>query len=157
MADRYTFPVDASAILLFARSVGDGNPIYWDPEYARSTEVGTIIAPPTFVQSGAHWDPDWPLDLLRPGRKPRERSGGGGGNMGRGLHAEQHFEYLHPVRVGDTLTAVRRQGESWEKEGRRGGKLRFSETITEYYNQDGVLCVRARSVGVQTERAVDQS
>jgi hypothetical protein len=32
----------------------------------------------------------------------------------------------------------------------------FSESVTEYRNQDGVLCVTATSVGVQTERAVDQ-
>ena len=43
-----------------------------------------------------------------------------------------------------------------EKEGRRGGKLMFSESITEYRNQKGVLCVTATSVGVQTEKAVEQ-
>ena len=54
------------------------------------------------------------------------------------------------------MTVTTRPGERWEKQGRRGGTLKFSETITEYRNQDGTLCVTARSVGVQTERAVDQ-
>ncbi len=56
----------------------------------------------------------------------------------------------------DTLTVTTKPGKRWEKEGRRGGKLMFSESVTEYRNQDGVLCVTATSVGVQTERAVDQ-
>ena len=49
MADR-KFPVEATHIMMFARSVNDGNPIYSDEEYAKTTEVGKIIAPPTFAQ-----------------------------------------------------------------------------------------------------------
>jgi hypothetical protein len=49
-----------------------------------------------------------------------------------------------------------RPGETWEKQGRRGGKLIFSEMITEYFKEDGELAVRARSVGVRTERVVEK-
>ena len=38
------FPVEASHILMFARSVGDYNEIYADEEYAQTTEPGSIIA-----------------------------------------------------------------------------------------------------------------
>ena len=41
------FPVEASHIMMFARSVADDNQIYYDDEYAKTTEPGTIIAPPT--------------------------------------------------------------------------------------------------------------
>jgi hypothetical protein len=158
MADSFEFPVDRTQVMLFARSLRDINPVYWDPGHPETKARGGIIVPPTFVQCSAHWQPDYPLDLTRPrpeGAQPR-REGGGGGGLGRGLHAEQHYEYHHPIHVGDTLTVTTRPGKQWEKEGRRGGKLRFSETVTEYRNQDGVLCVTATSVGVQTERAVDQ-
>lgn len=161
MAEGYEFPVDRTAVMLFARSLGDIRPEYSDPDDPATKALGGIVVPPTFVQSSAHWQPDYPLDLTRP-RKPGASSrssggdGGGGGGLGRGLHAEQHYEYHHPIHAGDTLTVTTRPGERWEKQGRRGGKLLFSETITEYRNQDGVLCVTARSIGVQTERAVDQ-
>ncbi len=161
MAEGFEFPVDRTQVMLFARSVLDIRPEYSDPNDAATKAVGGIVVPPTFVQSSAHWDPNNPLDLTRPrkGAAPvhrGERPGGGGGGLGRGLHAEQHYEYHQPIHAGDTLTVTNRAGERWEKEGRRGGKLLFSESITEYRNQDGVLCVTARSVGVQTERAVDQ-
>ena len=52
------------------------------------------------------------------------------------------------------LTATTTPGERWEKQGRRAGVLVFSESITEYRDQDGELVVTARSVGVRTERAV---
>ena len=55
------FPIEAGHIMMFARSVGDPNPVYYDEGRARSTEVGRIIAPPTFVQASAQFDPDYPL------------------------------------------------------------------------------------------------
>ena len=73
--------------------------------------------------------------------------------MARGLHAEQHYEYHRHLRPGDVLRAETRPGSTWEKEGRRAGKLVFSEMITEYRDQDDELVITARSVGVRTERA----
>ncbi len=159
------FPVEASHIMMFARSVADDNQIYYDDEYAKTTEPGTIIAPPTFVQASAQFDPDY---SLRPkvgapwfgsGKEPsgikRESSGGGGGGGG-GLHAEQHYEYHRHPKPGDIRTGETKPGKTWEKEGRRSGKLVFSESITEYRDQNGELVVTARGVGVRTERPVDQ-
>ena len=187
------FPIEFGHVMMFARSIGDPNPIYHDPDYAATTEAGGVIAPPTFVQASAQFNPDYGLrphpgrpwhgsgkhasGLRRPAGSGEERSGSGeqrsgsgeersgsgeagggrsaGGGGGSGLHAEQHYTYHRPVRVGDVLSATSRRGESWEKEGRRAGKLVFSETITEYTNQDGELVVTARSVGVRTERPVE--
>ena len=41
------FPIEASHIWMFARAIGDSNLIYSDDAHAASTEVGSIIAPPT--------------------------------------------------------------------------------------------------------------
>jgi hypothetical protein len=59
------------------------------------------------------------------------------------------------MRVGMRLTVTSRPGKSWEKEGKRGGKLRFTETITEYRDERGELVVAATSVGIITEKAVE--
>jgi hypothetical protein len=164
------FPVEAGHIMMFARAVGDYNPVYQDAESPAARAVGGVIAPPTFVQSVAHYDPEYPL-RPRPGvpwfgsgapvrpRNPepaasRSRGGSGGGG-GTGLHAEQHFEYHRPLHAGETLTISTRPGESWEKIGRRGGQLHFMESITEYRGADGELVVTARSVGVRTSQTVE--
>jgi hypothetical protein len=157
------FPVEASHIMMFARSVGDDNQIYYDAEYAKTTEPGAIIAPPTFAQSSAQFDPDY---FLRPkvgqpwfgsGKEAtgvkRESTGGGGG--GGGLHAEQHFEYHRHLKPGDVLTATVKPGNVWEKASKRAGKLVFTESVTEYRDQQGELVITARGVGVRTERPVD--
>ena len=57
-------------------------------------------------------------------------------------------------RIGSS--ADPREGETWEKSGKRGGKLIFSETITEYRDQNGELVVTARGVGVRTEKIIEQ-
>ena len=163
------FSVEASHIMMFARSVGDGNPIYYDEEHAKNAEPGSIIAPPTFAQASAQFDPDY---SLRPqisgdgwfgsggkpsGAKPREGGGGGGsGGGGGGLHAEQRFVYHRHIKPGDVLSATTRPGNTWEKQGRRSGKLVFSESVTEYRDQNGELVITATGVGVRTERPVDQ-
>ena len=174
------FPIEAGHVLMFARSIGDPNPVYADEEQAKESEVGGLVAPPTFVVAGAQFDPDYGLrpKIGRPwfgsGRTPsglqrgsdggegQGQSGDGGGGRerrsrgaGSGLHAEQHFEYHQPLRVGDVLSATTKPGKRWEKEGRRAGTLVFSESITEYRNQRGELVVTARSVGVRTERPVE--
>jgi acyl dehydratase len=159
------FPIEAGHIMMFARSIGDPNPVYFDETYARASEVGAIIAPPTFVQASAQFDDDYPLrpkigaPWFGSGRAPTgvQRSSGasGGSGGGTGLHAEQHYTYHRPLRVGDVLTATTRPGERWEKVGRRAGKLVFAETITEFRDEDGELVVTARGVGVRTERVVE--
>ncbi|HEY7106386.1 MAG TPA: MaoC family dehydratase N-terminal domain-containing protein [Acidimicrobiia bacterium] len=163
------FPIEAGHILLFARSIGDPNPVYAGAEKAGSEDV-RVIAPPTFAQASAQFDPEY---FLRPQlgkrwfgsgtdasgsntkRAPEAgegRAGGGGaGSVGAGLHAEQHFEYHRHLVPGDVLSATTRPGERWEKQG-RSGKLVFSETVTEYRDATGELVITARSVGVQTER-----
>ena len=160
------FPVEASHIMMFARSIADDNQIYYDDDYAQDTEPGTIIAPPTFAQASAQFDSEYFLrpkigeDWFGSGKEPTgikktESSEGGGGGGGGGLHAEQHFEYHRHLKPGDVLTATNKQGETWEKESKRAGKLVFSESITEYRDQDGELVITARGVGVRTERPVD--
>jgi acyl dehydratase len=144
---------------MFAASLLDMNPVYHDPEKAKATEVGGIIAPPTFGQAVAQFDPNFPL-RPKPGEKWFGSGKGPTGIDGKPpssgtLHAEQHFEYHRPLRPGDVLTVERRPGKTWEKESKRAGKLKFTETITEYRDQKGELVLTARNVGVKTERPVD--
>jgi acyl dehydratase len=173
-----SFPIEASHILMFARAVNDPNPIYSDAEYAAKSETGGIIPPPTFTQSSAQFDPDYflrpkigqpwfgsgkePSGAIRRPAQPAQAGGAGGGEArpsgaaAGGLHAEQHFEYHLPVLAGDVLSAETKPGKTWEREGRRGGKLHFSESVTEYRNQRGELVVTARGVGVRTEKVIEQ-
>ena len=54
------------------------------------------------------------------------------------------------------LSAVNTPGDSWEKESKRAGVLKFNESITEYRDQNGELVITARSVGVVTEKVIEK-
>src|SRR2546423_214408 len=145
------YPVEASDILFFARAIGDQNPIYADAEYAANQEVGGVIAPPTFFTASSEFDPDYPLrpepgESCASGSTPRGR---GPGDSDPALHAEEHYEYHRPVRAGEVLTVTPREGETWVKIGRRGGRLTFTSLIDEYRDADGELVVTARTVVVR--------
>ena len=47
------FLIEASHIMMFARSIGDDNPIYYDEDHKSESGSEGIIAPPTFAQSSA--------------------------------------------------------------------------------------------------------
>lgn len=169
MDDGYVFPVDLTSIMLFASAIGETNPIYYDEDYAAKTPLGGVIAPPSFAVAGSHWDPDYFLKGVRriPAPKPRpepespapasdaDEGGGGGGGLSRVLHGEQRFVYHKPMRPGMRLTVTQHRGKSWEKEGRRGGTMRFSEFVTEYRDEQGELVTTAVNVGIVTGKAVE--
>ncbi len=155
------FPIDESHIVQFARAVGDPNPIYNDPTFAATTIVGAIVAPPTFMMASDHFEPAY-TRRPQPGERwfgsGREASGTAGADAApqqTGFHAEQLFTYhRHPV-VGDVLSGRTHPGNVWHKDGRRGGRLRFRETVTEYVDAQGLPVITATFVGVTTENLVD--
>jgi hypothetical protein len=136
-ADRFT--VEPGHVMQFARAVGD---LAAGPD---------APVPPTFLMASAHYDPEYrlrPLDGAKwwgSGRGPGVALEGTGG-----LHAEQHFTYHRPVRVGETLTVSQRDGETWTKQG-RSGTLHFREWFTEFRDDAGDPVVTMRGVGVRQE------
>jgi acyl dehydratase len=151
------FPVEATHILMFARAIGDENPVYCDPDSPEAREFGGVLAPPTFTMAASQFDPDYDLRPVlgepwfgsgrEPSGAPREASGR--------LHAEQHFEYHRPLRAGEVLAETERPGSTWQKPSRRGGTLTFQERVVDYTDVGtGELVVTARFVTVLPERAV---
>lgn len=155
MADEKTiiFPVEATHIMMFRRSIGDHS--------VPDTGLEAAAAPPTFPRAVAQFDPDYHLRI----KKDVAWFGSGKSASGvegkppssGGLHAEQHFEFARPMRPGDVLTVTEKIGKTWERESKRAGKLVFVERVSEYRDQKGELVCTARGVSVRTERPVDQN
>ena len=144
------FPVESGHVLTFARSLGDVAEAYSDESFV-ANGFADVAAPPTFVQASAQFDPDYPL-RPRSGTPWIASSSAEPSPDAQVLHAEQSFEFNRPVRVGDVLTSETRAGETWEKEGRRGGRMVFGQLITEYRDAAGEVVVTATAVTVTTAR-----
>ncbi len=140
-------PVEAGLVALFARAIGDPNPVY----RAGSTEaerIGGAVAPPTFAMVADAFDPAFdrrpPADAAAPDDRPEKHEAL--------LHVSQHFAFARPVRVGEQLVVRRTPVRAWTKAGRRGGELHFLETVTELVAADGAVVVSSAWTDVRPER-----
>lgn len=157
MAD-HRFPVEAGHVMAFARAIGDPNPVYTDLRHARSQGFPDVLAPPTFYEASAHFDPEHPCrphdgqpwwgssgrPTGDPGREDR--------NPGTTLHAETHVTYHRHPCAGEVLQARERPGERWTRTGRRGGELVFNDWYVDYRDIAGDVALTARTVAVTTDR-----
>ena len=120
-------------------------------EFARATKARDDsylvdphpVAPPTFLSSAAFWaTPDSPA--LDPGSI----------NWARILHGEQEYVFHgKPPRAGQTLIAQQRVEDQYEKQGRRGGTMRFFVIVTEFRTPAGELVAEGRGTVIETSQA----
>jgi len=140
----FQVPVEWGKIREFASAIGDENPIYHDPEYARGTPFGKALAPPTFTVIKSFW---------RRGGSNQEMAGLDNRYV---LHGEEEYEYFAPVLAGDVLTCKARISDAFEKAGKRGGKMIFVVFEFTFYNQRREKVLVSRSTMIQTGGVVKE-
>ena len=127
-----TIHVEEGRLRLFAKAIGETNPIYTDEAAAKAAGHRSLLAPPTFtfcleteVYDPVQWLREMNVDI------------------GRILHGEQSFTYHAPVCVGDTLTFEARISDIYHK---KSGALEFIVKDTKVKNQEGKLVAEQRAV-----------
>jgi acyl dehydratase len=111
-------PVDAWRVKLFCQAIGDTDPVYWDADAARAAGHRACPVPPTFLKA-LESDHFSSAALLARLEAP----------MSKVLHAEQSFQYQHPVYVGDVVEIQRSITDIYDK---RDGALSFIVVQTRY-------------------------
>jgi hypothetical protein len=122
-------------------------------EFARATKskhpehvAEDGVAPVTFLQTSAFW--------MTPASNPWV---GRGRKLERILHGEQEFTFHgEPPGPGAVLTGTARIDKIYEKEGKRGGTMSFTEMVTEYRDADGRLVAESRSTTIETSKATTE-
>jgi acyl dehydratase len=132
----YEMEVERGKIREFARATMSRNPDYLDDPDA--------VSPPTFLITSSFWAP--------PGSA--NPAAGLNINLARLLHGGQEFVFFGPPpRVGAKLSAESRVDKVYEKEGRRGGTMRFAETVTEFRDETGKVVAESRTTLIETGKA----
>jgi acyl dehydratase len=136
-----TFPVDRSKLAELARAYGETDPVWHDPQAAQTAGFDAVPTPPTVTVLADHW-----------------RSGGVAGlveaigaDLSRILHGSAEWEYLAPVRLGDTLTSRQTVADVTQRQGKRGGTMTLVKIDTEFTNQRGELAVRRTDTLIERE------
>jgi acyl dehydratase len=106
-------PVESVAVRRFAEAIGDTSPVYTDPEAARESLHGGLIAPPTFPRTFEY------------GAVPGLELPSGGL-----IHGSHRTVYERPLYVGESVMCRVELKESFDREGRTGrlGFLVFERT-----------------------------
>jgi uncharacterized protein len=132
--------VSAARIQLFASLVRDGNPSYWDEEFARRV-WGGLVAPPALLM-GLLIPPPW-----LPTAAPRVASVAirvplPGTTF---INASNDAEFLMPILEGDRLTVVEEVVSVSAEKSTRLGVGHFVETCDSFYRDDGTLVATNRN------------
>jgi len=126
--------VSYEAIRNFANGIGDSNPLYRDPEYAKKTRYQALVASPSWVGSVF---PHWVLQGLP------------------GVHADHsasEWEFLRPVYVNDKITPKSTFVGLDTRTSKFAGKTIFEYQRFEYWNQRDELVSRGHCMLVRYER-----
>lgn len=122
--DPFVYPIEKTKLREFLLAIGEDNPVYTsdDPPL-----------PPTFSTLFLFWGGGGLQDALKQIDV----------DIWNVLHAEQEYEYLSEMHIGDTITGTTRIADVYEKAG-----MTFLVFETEYVNQAGdpVLRERARII-----------
>lgn len=121
---RCTIEVEKGRLRLFAKAIGETDPIYTDEQAARAAGYRALPVPPTFLFCLEMERPDayaWFDHLGLP--------------LTKALHAEQHFSYHRMAFAGDLLSFDSRIADIYDK---KGGLLEFvvqDNVITNQYDE----------------------
>lgn len=142
--ERTSYPVSESDIRKWAIAVywGETPPrIFWDPEYAKTTRWGGIVAPEDFNPFA------WavPMGEVKPAGAVPGQVTKKGQNV---LNGGQVDTFGVRMRPGDVVTSRTRLSHWEEREGRNGLTL-YTYTETEWRNQKGELVKTRISTGIR--------
>ena len=132
--DPFEIDVELGKVREFAATVQAGGQ---GPDLADRHPTST----PTFLMSAAFW------------RRPEHEVIDHSAAFDRTLHAAEEFTFpAGPPRAGARLIGRSHLGSVTTKQGRRGGRMTFTEVVTVFTDQDGAEVAR----NVSTTVVVDQ-
>lgn len=123
----FTMTVEAGKVREFLVATGNDDPAY----RAEGAPV-----PPTYATVFRFWAGGGLEDALTQI----------GVDMWNVLHAEQEYEYLAPICVGDTITGTTRISDVYSRAG-----MDFVEFTTQYMNQQGEAVLNDRALIIVRE------
>lgn len=133
-------PVSWGMIQHFCAMTRDGNPSYWDTDFA-TAQWGGIVSPPAMLLTWlmpVEWSPASPSpEPMLPARVPLP-----GTSM---VNGSNDTTYHLPVLVGDRLTVEEELLSVSEPKSTRLGEGHFLETLSVFRRQDGAVVAEVKN------------
>jgi acyl dehydratase len=132
--------LEKGRLRLFAKAIGETNPVYLDEDAARAAGYRSLLMPPTYPFCLGKDIPD-PFDTLNLF----------GLDFAEILHGEQSFRYHAQACAGDTLSGRKRVADIYS---RKNGALEFIVVMTDFRDRDNILVCEATQTIVVKQQAL---
>ena len=130
----HTVEVEKGRLRMFAKAIGERNPVYTDEDAAREAGFPSLPVPPTFL-----------FALQMEGIDSIAALAEMGVEIGKVLHGEQSFRYYANAFAGETLQFESHVSDIY---GKKGGALEFVVRETVVKKSSGALVAELRAVTV---------
>jgi hypothetical protein len=136
-AEPFRMSVEAGKVREFALATRSS-----DPEHLGADPV----SPVTFLQSCSWWQTPESSVWYGVAR-----------DYSRLLHGQQEMEFFgEPPSAGAQLEGLSRVDKEYEKAGKRGGTMKFTEVVTEFRDvETGRLVATSRNTSIETSKVVE--
>ena len=125
------YEIEKGMIQRFVQAIDDPNPLWQDEEYAKKSQYGGIIAPPTFI--------------LIIGFEQIQQQVSQSIPYGTVLHGATDLECYQPIRPGEVVTVTTKIANIRQRQGKMG-KMAFITFETTYKNQRQELVAKCRQM-----------
>ncbi|MGW6460034.1 FAS1-like dehydratase domain-containing protein [Streptomyces sp. NPDC055078] len=139
--------VEAVTIARYARAIGAGDPIHFDPDAARAQGFPDVVAPANMLVAIAEWGAGEPESALGRDGVPLLAADDAGAEL-RAMGAGEEMEFVAPVVAGTELVRDEIQ-ESVVAKDTRGGPCVFVSTDLVFRTPDGEVFMRSRKTVVR--------
>lgn len=128
----YEMTIERGKIREFAAATYARNPVYMSPD---------PVVPVTFLTTAQFlWEPSGEADARALGF-----------DLARMLHGREEYVFHGPLpRAGTTLSVSTRLTDQLNKEGSRGGSMRFGTIVHEFRDPSGALVAEQFSTLIET-------
>jgi acyl dehydratase len=139
-------PVNQAMIRHWTAAIEDHNPVYTDPEFAKSTRFGGVVAPPMMLQTWTMATPKItgiaerggaPMEFAENPISPLDQAG-----LIATLATNSEFEILRYLKPGDVITSTMVIESVSDRKQTRLGPGYFITWVTTYRDQDGEVVGR---------------
>ena len=138
-------PIGRAAFRMYADAIDDPNPLYTDPDAARSAGLPDLIAPPTLLTDTFRFYGDGLNESGLPSALEQQ-------SPGTPIRAGNSYRFFRRVHPSDVITTTRKVTRVWQRHG-RSGPLIFQQVEIVYRNQRNELLAVNTEVLVYREPA----
>jgi acyl dehydratase len=126
------YEIERCMIRKYAAAIESSNPLWCDEQYAKNTQYGTLVTPPSFLMDVCHLceQEDWVMAVGQPGVKL--------------LNGSMEQENYQVVKAGDTIYVTGKLVELNERESKKLGKMLVMVLERTFKNQRGEIVAKGR-------------